>query len=100
MPGAGAGAGQALGQRRHPGGRLERVLRRDQPPDLVEGQTPQGLAAELQVPLVGRVEGATQQADPPPRRRQVAAKRGGEDGDSLLPTAQGRTCPRPRTTYL
>src|SRR5882757_2031165 len=43
VAGDGPGPGQPVAERRHPGHRLERVLRADQPPDLVEPEPRQSL---------------------------------------------------------
>ena len=51
---------------------------------------------------VGRVEGAAEQADALARPRQAAAQGGAQAraGREAGRSAQGRTCPVPRTTYL
>lgn len=112
MPGAGPGAGQALGQGRRAPARLEGILGRDQPPDPVQPQPAQRLAGDGQVALVGRVEGATEEADALARAGQGAAQGGGQAGPARGPggpgsggvasgePVQGRTCPDPRTRYL
>jgi hypothetical protein len=48
---------------RHALGRLERIARRDQPPQLVEAKRINCRKAELAVPAMGRVEGAAEEAD-------------------------------------
>src|SRR3546814_8798683 len=53
----------ALGERRHPARRLQRILRRDQPPYPVESEAPQRFLGDLPVAVVGRIEGAAEQAD-------------------------------------
>ena len=55
--------GQALVERRHAGSRLQRVLRRDQPPHFVEPETAQRQPADMQVPAMRRVERPAQQPD-------------------------------------
>jgi len=50
-------------ERCHAGDRLQRVLRRDQPPHLVERKMPQREQAQMQVAAMGRVERAAQQPD-------------------------------------
>src|SRR5579872_2167946 len=86
----GACVGQPPRRRRHVFGRLERILRRHQPPHLVEPEPPQRLKAQLYVAAMGRIERAAEQADAA-RRRMADAERG---------ERQGRTWPSPRTTYL
>ena len=56
-----------LRQGRHALGGLQRVLRRDQPPDLVQPEALQGEQAYMPMAFMGRVEGAAQQADPAAR---------------------------------
>src|ERR1051325_1099536 len=56
---------QPLGERRHPGDRFERVLRRHQPPDFIEIEPLQRLAADMQVPAMRRIERAAEQPDAP-----------------------------------
>lgn len=48
---------------RHPIRRLQRVLRRHQPPHLVQAQQLQRLLTYIQVSVVGRIERPAQQAD-------------------------------------
>ena len=76
MTGDGLRPGQPLPERRHAVNRLQRVLRADQPPDLVEPEARQGLQADLAMALVGRVERPAEQPDAPAGtagRRLVAA---------------------------
>ena len=76
MTGDGLRPGQPLPERRHAVNRLKRVLRADQPPDLVEPEARQGLQADLAMALVGRVERPAEQPDAPAGtagRRLVAA---------------------------
>jgi hypothetical protein len=82
--------GAALLEAGHAALRLQRVLRRDQPPDLVEIEALQRFETDVAVTGMGRVEGAAEEADASGRQR--AEKR--------LPRVQGRTWPLPRTTYL
>jgi len=98
------GGRHPIGERRHAADRFQRVLRRDQPPDLVEPEPSQRLAADVQMAVMGGVERAAEQPDaaPPP-----VAERGGEREETAslcrFPPwrfAQGRTWPSPRTTYL
>jgi hypothetical protein len=66
------GAGKALAELAHAGGRLQRILRRDQPPDLVEAETLQRLAADMQMAFMCGVERAAEQADAPLRQMTKA----------------------------
>jgi hypothetical protein len=68
-------------RRRHVHGRLERVLWRYQPPHLVEAKPPQRLKAQMDVAVMGGIEGSAEQADAP--RWRMADAEGGD--------AQGRT---------
>jgi hypothetical protein len=74
----------------HAARRLQRVLRRHQPPDRVEIEALQRFEADVTVAFMGGVEGAAEQAD--------AAR--GEFAEREALWRQGRTCPLPRTTYL
>jgi hypothetical protein len=56
-------AGDALAQRAHAGRGLERILRRDQPPDFIKAEALQRLAADMQMALMRRIERAAEQAD-------------------------------------
>src|SRR5690348_6301318 len=60
------GGGEARLEGGHAACRLQRVLRRDEPPDLVEIETPQRFEAEMEVAAMRRVERPADQADPPP----------------------------------
>jgi hypothetical protein len=91
----GSGLLQALGEGRHAGDGLQRILRRDQPPYLVEPKPLQGFEADMAMALMGRVERAAEKTDPP--LRQMAEHRPME---ALRALPQGRTWPVPRTTYL
>src|SRR3546814_2566960 len=51
----------ALGERRHPARRLQRILRRDQPPYPVESEAPQRFLGDLPVAVVGRIEGRSEE---------------------------------------
>src|SRR5216684_1278595 len=91
----GCGGSDALDQRGHAAHRLQRVLRRDEPPDLVEAEAAQRLAADMQMAAVGRVERAAEQADAP--SSPIAKRRGErEAGSSRRRSGQGRTWPSPR----
>src|SRR5947209_5081110 len=67
------------------------ALRRDQPPDLVEIEAFERQRADVQMAAMGRVERAAQEPD-------AAVLPGRRPGFGL--SAQGRTCPVPRTKYL
>jgi hypothetical protein len=82
---------QPKGERRHAGDRLQGVLRRDQPPHLVEREAPGGEQAQMQMAAMGGVERAAQQPDAAMPAGARPARASG---------AQGRTCPLPRTRYL
>ena len=71
---------------RHAGNRFQRVLRRHQPPHLVEIKPFESGQGQMQVTAMSRVERAAKQPD--------AAM------PALDDPAQGRTCPLPRTRYL
>ncbi len=58
------GLGEALGQGRHAVGGLKRVLRRDEPPDLIEIEPFAELARNMEVAFMGGIERAAKQADP------------------------------------
>src|SRR6185437_14293042 len=103
-----AGRGQALGEGRHALHGLQRILRRDQPPDIVEPEPLERQAAEMQMAGMRRVEGAAEQADAraPRRPGRVAAERPPDrDAEARALDAgarpiQGRTWPVPWTAYL
>src|SRR5262249_22518976 len=80
---------QPIGERSHAGSRLQRVLRRDQPPHLVEVEVFEGKPAQMQMAAMGGVERTAQQPNPAMAARSAASG-----------SAQGRTCPVPRTRYL
>jgi hypothetical protein len=84
------GKRHALGERRHAGLVLQRILRRDEPPDLVEIEEMERQEADMPMPAMSGVERAAEQPDPAPapvgeapRQREEAGRRG-----ALL---QGRT---------
>ena len=89
-----SGRRDAISERRHAARRLQRVLWRDQPPDLIERQPSQRLAADMEMTAVSGIERAAKQADTPPA---AVAERARKRQDGCL---QGRTCPLPRTMYL
>ena len=66
------GAGETIGKLAHAGDRLQRILRRHQPPDLVEAEPLQRLAADMEMALMRRVERAAEQADAPLRQMAEA----------------------------
>lgn len=100
MPRDSARAVEALCERCHASDVFQRILRRDQPPDLVEPELRQRQAADRAMAFVGRVEGAAQKSDAKARRRQEAAERGGQVSGAGQRSAQGRTWPVPRTRFL
>ena len=57
------GIAQALLEGRHVVPRFQRVLRRDQPPDLVQPKQRECRKADLAMPLMRRIERPAQQAD-------------------------------------
>ena len=59
------GGGETLGEGRHAGDRLQRVLRAHHPPDLVEIQLAERLERDVEMAAMGGIEGAAQYADPP-----------------------------------
>jgi hypothetical protein len=77
-----AGLFQPVRERSHSFDRFQRVLRRHQPPNLVENQVLEREKAQAQVPAMGGIKRTSQQTDPamPDRRRRV-----------LFDAGQGRT---------
>ena len=69
-----AGTLHALGKRRHALHGLERVLRRYEPPHLVQFKPAHGHQADMPVALMGRVERAAEQAD------AQAVRQAGQEG--------------------
>src|SRR5688572_22802239 len=65
MPGHQLAADEPLFQRRHVACRFERILRADQPPDVIEAEQLQRQQADMAVAVMRRVEGAAEQADLP-----------------------------------
>src|SRR4051812_42655841 len=63
MPGDQVAADQPLFQRRHVACRFERILRADQPPDVIEAEQLQRQQADMAVAVMGWVERAAEQAD-------------------------------------
>jgi len=86
MPAIGARLLQTVAQRRHAGDGLERVLRRDQPPHLVEIEALQGFEADMAMAFMRRIEGPAEQADPPFRQMAEMQAPG-----AIEPASQGRT---------
>ena len=72
---------------------LQRVLRRDQPPHLVEVEPSQGLQADVPVSVVGGVERSAQQPDAPRRGARHVRHR-------MMREGHGRSVPLPRTMFL
>jgi len=62
--GDGACTGQSGGERRHAGGRFQRIAGRDEQPDLVQPEPLQRELGDMAVAGMGRVETAAQQPDP------------------------------------
>lgn len=56
MTGLGPGIGKTLRQRGHAGDGLERVLGRNQPPDLIKPKGRQGCQAEIAMAIMGGIE--------------------------------------------
>ena len=74
-------AGDTCFQRRRALYRLQRILRRDQPPHLVEAEALQGFEADMAVARMRRVERAAEQADA--ALRQMAETGNGAQGRTL-----------------
>lgn len=93
------GRGEAVGEWRHAAHRLQWVLGRDQPPNLIERKPSQRLAADMEMAAMGGVERASEEAD---AASSPIAERARErqDGGARRGLGQGRTWPSPRTTYL
>ena len=98
MTGELARARHAGRQRLHAVVALQRVLRRDQPPDLVEAEPPQRLEADVAMAFMGRIERAAQEAD---AARRVARHAGHRMVRSHHGEGRhGRKVPLPRTMFL
>jgi len=82
--------GEPLRKGGHAVGRLERVLRADEPPDLVEIELLERREADMAMAAMRGVERAAEEPD--------AAAGPGRPG--IEAGNQGLTCPRPRTLYL
>ena len=82
----GPGAGQPLRQRCHPTRRLQRITGGDQQPYLIQPQSREGEARDVQMPGMGGIEGTAEQAD-------SAAPAVTESGNGV--SGQGRTWPVP-----
>ena len=82
----GAGAGQALCQGRHAARRLQGIAGGDQQPYLIQPQSREGEARDVQMPGMGGIEGTAEQAD-------SAAPAVTESGNGV--SGQGRTWPVP-----
>jgi hypothetical protein len=82
----------ALGKRRHPALRLQRVAGRNQQPYLIEPQAPSREVDDVAMPRMRRIERTAEQPDA--RAAPVTEPR-----DRLMPKrrVQGRTCPVPIT---
>lgn len=57
------GGSHPVGERRHAGLWLQGILRRDHPPDLIQAESLQRLAGDVQMSVMGRVEGPAQQTN-------------------------------------
>lgn len=104
MPGHDSRAGHACGQGGHSRRRFKGILRRYEPPDLVQIQPSQGFQADMPVPVMRRVERSSQKADAPPRkaRPERLFRCGVQDGDvesrvSVMAAASSRAPERPST---
>ncbi|GGF12295.1 hypothetical protein GCM10011611_17380 [Aliidongia dinghuensis] len=98
-----SGLGEPLVERRHALDRLQRILRRDEPPDLVELEMLQRQQADVAMAAVRRVEGAAQQpdlADTAVTQGRRQRERAGDRPAGRMGNVQGRICPVPRTRYL
>src|SRR6185503_9004318 len=89
--------GEAILQRRHANAGLQRILRRDQPPHIIEAELFQRHLADMQMTLMGRIERAAEKADAQTRRDGT---RRPDPGEWLACAFHGRVCPVPRTIYL
>ena len=99
----GGGLGQSFRQRRHAPDRFQRVLRRNQPPDLVEIQMLQRQIADVHMAAMGRVERPAQEPDlaaPPVAQARCQGQGTGGAPPDRMGRAQGLICPVPRTRYL
>src|ERR1700712_882965 len=101
-----AGTAHAVAQARHALRRFQRILRRHQPPDLVEAEPLQRHLADMHMAFMRRIERAAEQPDPHarrdrPRRPYPIGMRAFQLGlrmEEMKP--HGRICPVPRTIYL
>ena len=57
---------QAVLQRRHTRAGLQRITRGDHQPNLIKPKRPHGMACDMDMPDMGRVEGPAQKADATP----------------------------------
>src|SRR5437764_892599 len=87
--------GEAVGEGSHTGGRLQRVLRRNEPPDLVEAETLQRQPADMQMAAMGRVERAAEKADAPAASGVEAPSRRVAHTHLTLPPLTQRAPPSP-----
>lgn len=62
--GDGPRRGHARRQIRHTGSGFQGILRRNQPPDLIQAKPPNGFQADRPVPLMGGIERPPKQTDP------------------------------------
>ena len=82
VPRGAARRGQTLLQRRHPATRLQRVLRRHQPPHPVELEFAQRPQADAPMSVMRRIERPAEQPDtrPPPEAREEPGEAGPANG--------------------
>src|SRR5262249_18436602 len=91
------GLPHAVLERQEPCPALERVLRRHQPPYIVEAQPLERDLADIDVAVMGGIERAAEQPDAQARRHRSGRL---EPMSGGARRSQGLTCPVPRTTYL
>ena len=84
--------GDAARQRLHAVVALQRVLRRDQPPDLVEAQAPQGFQADVTMPVMGWIERSAQKPDAARRVARHVRHRMMGRGQAIDLTGAGCPC--------
>ena len=85
-------ARDASRQRLHAVVALQWVLRRDEPPDLVETEAPQGFQADVAMAVVGRVERSAQKADAARRIARDARHRMARRGHAIDLMGAGCLC--------
>jgi len=90
-----ARARQTIGEGRHAARGLQRIAGRDHEPDLIEPEAPTGKARDMAVPVMRRIEGATEHADTHAPPIASARQRVGRHRHRSL--RQSRTWPVPRS---